>query len=180
MTHTRSVLLALAVVLLAALAAPATASAAPLKLPPGYGTPAFSLMSDVGSGVDDGTVALMVKLQTAQFHHLRAMHGIGWALTGMLVSPSLIVIGGGVMIAGFVGGIFTGNNAVLIGGIVMVGIGAALLIAGVPTLIGNVIQAMATSARVEDLRAQLLNRHAVVRTPARPDRHASLSVTLAF
>ena len=42
-------------------------------------TPHYQLAS---MEVSEGTVALLVKLQMAQFHHLRAMHGIGWSLVG--------------------------------------------------------------------------------------------------
>lgn len=125
---------------------------------------------EVGStaGLESHDVALLVELQSAQFHHLRAMHGVGWALTGTLLAPNLILLGGGVMVAGYVSGLFGGSSGVLIGGIVMVGIGAALLIGGIPTLIGNIIQAAATSARVESLRAQLSERHARARPVPAP------------
>lgn len=135
-----------------------------------------------GMNADQDQLSLLVKLQMAQFHHLRAMHGIGWSLVGLLTSPGLALFGGGVMIAGAIGGAFSGDTGVLIAGVVIVAIAATLFVISIPTLIGNIIQATATAARVEDLRHKLLRgaEPAAFRDAPPPRDRAMLTLAFAF
>lgn len=133
-----------------------------------------------GGEVEDDD-ALEVKLSMAQFHHLRAMHGITWSLIAITTTPGIAVLGGGLLIGGAISGIFTGNTGVLIAGIVVVVAAATGFAIAVPTLIGNLIQASATAARVEDLRRRLLKNEMAGLVDAGPRRpEAGLKFAVAF
>lgn len=130
----------------------------------------------------DDRDALRVKLSMAQFHHLRAMHGITWSLITITTTPGIMVLGGALLIGGSISGIFTGDTGVLVAGIIIVAAAATGFVIAVPTLIGNIIQATATAARVEDLRRRLLsdNMAGLGDPQMRKGATAGLKVSFAF
>ena len=129
----------------------------------------------------DSTATLMTKLSMAQFHHLRAMHGIAWATTSLLTSPGLAIFGGLIMAGGAVGGALTGNTGMMVLGVVVIVVAASLFVAAIPTLAVNIVQAMATAARVEELRKQLLgSADPVAFLPPSSSERVMLSAAIAF
>ncbi len=162
---------------------PATAEAAPTGLtrPTLLGrAPAAPPAFELAKLADDTPEQLMVKLQMAQFHHLRAMHGITWSMVVMLTTPGIAVLGGGLLIGGAISGIFTGDTGVLVAGVVIVVAAAIGFGVSIPALIGNLVQAAATAARVEDLRRRLLDDPTGMKPEARVARPVGLRVAFAF
>ncbi len=170
---TRLLVLLVGCSLLTLAAAPATAHASSGLT---FAKPAPSLELEDGDDRD----ALMVKLSMAQFHHLRAMHGITWAMVGLLTTPGVVVLGGGVLIAGAVSGALGGGTGALVAGVVVVLLAATVFVVSVPVLIGNIIQATATAARVEALRAKLLADQPAAFRPPPPSDRAGVVLAFAF
>lgn len=140
----------------------------------------FTLVSnDSASGHERAD--LMVKLSMAQFHHLRAMHGITWSLVTLVTTPGIVVLGGALLIGGAISGAFTGDMGILIAGIVIAALAGAGFVISIPTLIGNLIQASASAARVEELRRELLRDDvAGLDGYSDPSRPAGVRFSFAF